>query len=325
MLVTGATGMVGYHVVRRAVESGYEVRALVRATSSISELESMGVECIIADLASPETLPSLKGVDFVVHAAAKVGDWGPAEVYRAVNVVALEHLLANAVYEGCLRRWIQISTLGVYQARHHYGTDETEAMDLGGLDGYTRTKAEAEIVVSRFVDRHRVPAVILRPGFIYGLGDRHLLPRIVDRLRAGKMRLVGSGQRVLNNTYVGNLADSVMLALTSDAAIGEIFNIRDERLVTREHFVGKIADHLGCDRPKHVRMGAARLATAVVERVALMRNRKTAPILTRARMKFLTLDLDFSIKKAREVLAYAPSMDFDEGIAIALDPYTRSA
>ena len=113
------------------------------------------------------------------------------------------------------KRWIQISSLGVYPGRDHHGTDETAEIDIGGLDGYTRTKAEAEIVLRTHMDRG-FPAVILRPGFIYGPGDRHVLPRIIEKLRAGKMKLIGDGRKLLNDTYVGNLVEAVLLALVSE-------------------------------------------------------------------------------------------------------------
>src|SRR5690606_7780153 len=110
--------------------------------------------------------------DQVVHIAAHVGDWGPAEKYRAINVVALEKMLTAVQRAGRLERWIQISSMGVYPARHHHGTDESAPIELAGIDGYTRTKSEAEVVLKRYMHEWQLPAVILRPGFIYGPGDR---------------------------------------------------------------------------------------------------------------------------------------------------------
>src|SRR5262245_29263259 len=94
LLVTGATGMIGSHVARRAVESGYRVRVLLRRASDRRLLDGLDLEYVEGDLAEPESLPAaLRGVDVVVHAAAHIGDWGPADKYRAINVFALEHLL----------------------------------------------------------------------------------------------------------------------------------------------------------------------------------------------------------------------------------------
>jgi nucleoside-diphosphate-sugar epimerase len=164
--------------------------------------------------------------------------------------------------------------------------------------------------------------VILRPGFIYGPGDRHALPRIVERLRAGKMKFVGRGDRLLNNTSVENLCDAILLAVEKPGIDGETFNIRDERLVNREEFIHAVADYLGKPHPKHVPEWIGKALVGPVERIARLRGRKTPPFLTRAQMKFMTLNLDYSIAKAKRVLGYAPRVDFRDGIAEALDEVT---
>jgi len=250
ILVTGATGMVGSAFVRRAAEAGYHVQALVRCDSNRRALDDLEIEFVQGDLAEPESLAAaLANAEIVVHTAAHVGDWGPAETYRAINVIALEHAVHAAARSPRLVRWVQISSLGVYPARHHYGTDETLPPDAVGLDGYTRTKAEAEILLNHHIGEHQFPAVILRPGIIYGPGDRHVLPRFIEKIENGKMKIVGRGNRLLNNTYVGNLVDAMLLAVETPDVLGETFNIRDERLVTREEFVNTIADYLG--KPHH--------------------------------------------------------------------------
>jgi nucleoside-diphosphate-sugar epimerase len=319
ILITGASGMVGSLLARRLAEAGHNIRAMVRSAHRQPPLEGLDVELYQADLAEPESLPpALAGIDVVVHTAAHLGDWGPAEKFWAINVLALEHLLTAAYRKSRLRRWIQISSLGIYPARHHDGTDETVPPDLHGLDGYTRTKAEAEVLLGRHMDAYGLPAVILRPGFMYGPGDRNVVPRVIERIAAGQMKLVGSGQKVLNNTYVGNLVDAIVLALEKDEALGQTFNIRDERLVTREEFVNTIADYMGKPHPGRVPQWLARASVGFIEGFARARGATTAPLLTRARIKFLTLNLDFSIEKARRLLGYQPRVDFREGIGEAL-------
>jgi nucleoside-diphosphate-sugar epimerase len=323
ILVTGATGMAGSAFARRAAESGYAVQAMVRRNSNRRALDGVNVEYVEGDLAELESLPAaLAGADVVVHTAAHVGDWGPAEKYRAINVIALEHLIHAAAQSGRLARWIQVSSLGVYPARHHYGTDETVPADAVGLDGYTRTKAEAEALVNHHIRQHGFPAVILRPGLIYGPGDRHALPRFIEKIQSGKMKFLGRGDRLINNTYVGNLVDAMMLAVENPHAIGETFNIRDERLVTREEFVNTIADYLGKPHPRHVPERLARLLVGPIEGLARLRGATSPPLLTRAQIKFMTLNLDYSIAKAKRVLGYAPQVDFRDGIRVALDDLT---
>ena len=148
ILITGATGLVGQNFAPRAVAAGFNVLAMVRHNSDRSALDGVPVRFVEGDLADPESLPGvLAEADIVVHAAAQLGDWGPPEKYRAINVVALEHMLCAAQRTRRLRCWIQISSQGVYPVRHHYGTDESVAPELNNLDGYTQTKAEAEVVV----------------------------------------------------------------------------------------------------------------------------------------------------------------------------------
>ena len=283
VLITGATGMVGSAFARRAVEAGYAVQALVRRNSNRGALDGLPIEFIEGDLAEPESLPAvLANAEIVVHTAAHVGDWGPAEKYRAINVIALEHLIHAAARSPRFTRWVQVSSLGVYPARHHYGTDESIPADAVGLDGYTRTKAEAEFLLNHHIREHQFPAVIVRPGIIYGPGDHHALPRFIEKIENGKMKFIGRGDRLINNTYVGNLVDAMLLAVENPAVIGETFNIRDERLVTREEFVNTIADYLGKPHPRHVPEIIPRLLVGPIERIAKLRGRQDPPFLTRA-------------------------------------------
>jgi len=320
ILVTGATGMIGSFVARRAVELGYAVRVLARASSDRTLLQGLNVETAVGDLADPDSLrAAVAGVDVVVHAAAHIGDWGPADKYRQINVVGLEHLLTAAEREDRLRRWIQISSLGVYAARDHYGTDETAAPSLAGLDGYTRTKAEAEVLLRRHVDEYRLPAVVLRPGFTYGPGERAVIPRLIKRFEQGVVKFIGDGRKVLNNTYVGNFVEAVFLAIANDQAVGETFNIRDERLVTREEYLTTVANYLGRPRPSHVPLWLAKTAVPFIEGWAKLRGRQEPPLLTRATIKFMAVNLDFSIVKAQSILGYGSTVDFRQGMPDALD------
>ncbi|MCC7474285.1 MAG: NAD-dependent epimerase/dehydratase family protein [Pirellulales bacterium] len=323
LLITGATGLVGRNLARRAADAGYHVLAMVRKGSDRSALADAAVSYVEADLSAPETLPhAVAEADYVVHAAAHLGDWGPPEKYRAINVVALEHLLNAAVRAGRLKRWIHLSSQGVYPARHHFGTDETTPPETNNIDGYTQTKAESELVVERFVREHGLSAVILRPGFTYGPGERNALKRVVEKLQAGEMKIIGRGDRLLNNTSVHNLCDAILLALEKPGIDGEVFNIRDERLVTREEFVHTIADYLGVPHPRHVPERLVKAVVGPVEALARFLGRESAPIITRGQIKFLTQNLDYSIEKAKRVLGYRPRVDFQQGIIEALDSLT---
>lgn len=321
LLVTGATGLVGSHVVERARQQGLRTRVLVRRSSDTRLLDQWGVEQIAGDMADPDSLrAAVAGVTVVIHCAAKVGDWGPVEEYRAANVHGLEKLLDAAEATGTLRRYVHISSLGVYEARDHHGTDETSPPNKTGIDGYTLTKVEAEEVVARHVRDKRLPAVVLRPGFIYGPRDRTVLPKLLDRLRRRKFAYLGSGEQLMNNTYVGNLVDAVFLAIERDDCVGQTFNVTDGRLVSKQEFIGTIADLAGYPQPtKHVPLPVAKALARAMEGTWKLLGKKEAPLLSGARIKFLGLNLDYSIDKARRELGYQPRVAFPDGMRQTID------
>jgi nucleoside-diphosphate-sugar epimerase len=332
LLVTGATGLVGSHVCQRARELGIKTRALVRESSDKTLLGEWGVDLVYGDLNDLESLDqAASGVTALVHCAAKVGDWGPIDDYRRVNVDGTRALLEAVEKNGTLKRVVHVSSLGVYQARDHHGTDETEPLSLSGIDGYTLTKAESEQLVRSHIDNKQLPAIILRPGFIYGPRDRTVLPRITERLCMGGFKFLGTGNTLLNNTYVGNLVDAVFLALEKDELIGEVFNITDGALVTKREFISTIASLAGYPVPeKNVPLFVAKALAVQMEFWQRLYDRwfpfdwywlpekNKAPLLNNARIKFLGLNLDFSIDKAKQQLGYEPQIKFETGMQRAI-------
>jgi len=317
--ITGATGFVGSHVAERVRQRGDVARCLVRASGDTSFLKSIGAEIVVGELTDADVLkPALVGVDVVVHSAAKVGDWGPVEEYRKVNVEGLRALL-DAVKGQPISRFVDISSLGVYEARHHYGTDETEPLPASHIDGYTQSKVEAEMLALEYHRKHGVPVTVLRPGFIYGPRDRSVLPRLVERLNAGSVVYIARGQHALNTTFVGNLVDAILIAATHPAAVGEVFNITDGEFVSKRKFFEAVADGMGLPRPKrNIPLLLAKVLAKWRERSFRRRNSPTPPRLTQAVLKFAGLNLDYSISKARTVLGYSPRVGFEDGMKQAI-------
>ena len=317
LLVTGATGLVGSQVIQRALKLGQPVTALVRSVEQAGFLQEQGVELIEGDLTRPETLHTkLSSVTQVVHTAAKVGDWGRVDEYRQTNVTGLMNLIA-ALQEQCeLKRLIHISSLGVYAARDHHGTDETEPPHASGIDGYTLSKIEAE----QLLQQQSIPYTILRPGFIYGPRDRTVLPRILERLQSGQFAYLGSPEKLMNNTYVKHLVDAIFLALNQEQAIGQIYNITDVTLVSKREFISTIAEQAGYKSPeKVVPLPVARHLAKLLEGLWRLLGKKQAPILSQARIKFLGLNLDYSTLKAQQELGYAPQTSYREAMAETID------
>ncbi len=326
-LITGATGFVGSHLAEACVARGMSVRTLARPGSDTALLESLGVTIQRGDLSDAGAVrQAVEGVEMILHCAAKVGDWGPVADYRAVNVEALRTLL-EACQGRSLRRFVHMSSLGVYAARHHYGTEESEPLPERHMDGYTQSKVEAERLALQYHREHGVPIVVLRPGFIYGPRDRTVLPRLVENLRRRKVRWLGGGKGAMNTIYIGNLVDAVFLALERPQAVGQVYNLTDGECVSKRRFLCALVEGLGLPVPPplSVPLWLARWLAGVMEGRARRKGATEPPILTQARLKFLGLNLDFSIDKARRELGYCPRYSFDQGIRETIAWYKEKA
>ncbi len=324
-LITGATGFVGGHLAERCVRKEHAVHAIARATSDTRELERMGVTVFRGELDDPALVrQALADVDVVVHCAAKVGDWGPIDEYRKVNVEALRVLL-DACKGMALTRFVLLSSLGVYAARHHYGTNETEALPRSHRDGYSQSKVEAEELALHYYKEFGVPVVALRPGFIYGPKDRTVLPRIIENLRNRTMRYPGAkGERALNTIYIENLLDAIFLAVARDEAVGQAFNLTDGEFVSKRRFIEAVADAMDLPHPTLMPpFWLAYAATWISEKIARLKGAKEAPLFNFTRLKFMGYNLDFSIQKAMDQLGYRPRVNFDEAISETMAWYKK--
>src|SRR5436190_4224536 len=198
ILITGATGFVGGHLVEACQRRGWQVTALARPSSDTKALEAAGVAVVRCEPTDAAALRrAVTEIDVVVNCAAKIGDWGPHDDYIKANVDNLRVLL-DACKGQALTRFIQISSLGVYAAKNHYGTDETTPPASKHRDGYSQSKSLAEKLILQYERDFGLPAVILRPGFIYGPRDRTVMPRIIETLRQQAARYPGEkGRRAL--------------------------------------------------------------------------------------------------------------------------------
>jgi nucleoside-diphosphate-sugar epimerase len=326
-LITGATGFVGGHLAEACVHRGLTVRGLARPGSDTAVLEGCGATVVRGDLTDAAAVrEALQGVTVVFHCAAKVGDWGPVDDYRAVNVEALRGLL-EACRGQSLQRFVHFSSLGVYAARHHYGTDETEPLPARHMDGYTQTKVEAEQLALRYQREYAVPVVVLRPGFIYGPRDRTVLPSLIEKLRRREVLYIGDNRRAMNCIGVGNLVDAALLAMEKPEAIGQVYNLTDGEAVSKRRFIEAAADGAGVPKPflLGVPLWTSRFTAWWMEGLWRGIGAKSAPPLTQGRLKFLGLNLDFSIEKAKRELGYTPRVSFDEGMRDTTEWYRRQA
>ena len=313
ILLTGASGFVGRRVAKSLVEAGHNVTALVRPTSQeryLRQLESSGVRLLPGDVtAGPLVEQALVGAEAVVHCAGHVQDWGPREPFYRTNVLG-SGLVASAFARSEASRLVHISTTDVYGYPHRLQV--TEEHPLVPRNYYNETKLLGERKVQELAgDR----CVILRPASIYGPGSRSIVGDFITQIRQGFFPFFRSRRIIAGLTYVDNLADAVLLALTAPQSGGRAYNITDGSTVTWEEFVDALARLAKVAVRKPVLPYALGYPAGVVmERGSILLGGKSRPLLTRMAVQLLGTHQDFAIVRARSELGYTPRVDFAEGM-----------
>ena len=252
VLVTGGTGLLGSHVVDLLLERDESVRALVWPGEDASPLARSGVETVVGDLADGSGLEdAVRGVDLVLHCAAITGGWGDRALYEAVNVRGTLRLVELALEAGSLRI-VHVSSITVHGNDVHGIADETSAIRVEP-NPYSWSKVEAERRLHEIVESRGAPITVVRPGWIYGPRDRNSFGRFAEMIRRGKMIVVGAGNNNLPLVYVRDVANGVILAGTSDRAVGETYLLVGDEPVTQMRLSQHLASELGVPRPsRHV-------------------------------------------------------------------------
>src|SRR5260370_20411990 len=200
-MITGATGLVGRHLVMALLQRGDTVRVIALPSEDVSWLEERGVAIHRGDIRDTDTLTvPMRGVDTVFHLAAMQGMWLPAEEYYNVNVTGTENVCRPAMAAGA-RRIVHVSSWTIYGMAHSQPlTEDTPAAPWH--DPYWITKAQGDLLVQRMIIRDHLPAAIVRPGTIFGPGDRLNFGRMADKLCRGMALVIGSGRNALPLVYV---------------------------------------------------------------------------------------------------------------------------
>ncbi|MBI4625447.1 MAG: NAD-dependent epimerase/dehydratase family protein [Verrucomicrobia bacterium] len=237
VLVTGGTGFLGRRLVERLLAEGRSVAVLGR--SPAPDLEQRGVRFIRASLDDPDAVrAACAGVETVFHVAAKVGVWGRYADFFRTNVLGTRALLAGCRAHG-VRRLVYTSTPSVvYNGRDLAGADESLPLTTDCPSPYPLTKALAEREVLA-ANSPGLRTLALRPHLIWGIGDPHLVPRVLARARAGRLRIVGDGRNRVDLVHLENAVDAHLLA---EQALAQCHLIRDT--FTRHPEAGEEECHL---------------------------------------------------------------------------------
>jgi nucleoside-diphosphate-sugar epimerase len=321
-LITGATGFIGGHLTERLLREDHRVRCLVRPTSKTSLLERMDVDLVEGDLTMPSSLArAAEGCRYVLHCGALVSDWATVGEIRRINALGTRNLL-EASMAASVERFIHFSTTDIYGYPRSPAIDETY-VPTGFQNWYAQTKLDAEQEVRRANQTSALQVVILRPATVYGPRSQDVIGEMAAAIMRGQMLLVDGGRAIAGLTYVENVTDAAVLALREDAALGQTFNITDGLPITWRQFLDDLADGLGCRRVRRsLPFGIAQSLAFVLEqtyRVVRKTARvRTPPLLSRQAVHVLGRQQDFSNRKAKALLGWAPRVDYPAGLEATL-------
>jgi len=317
-LVSGGGGFLGSAIVRRLVARGDEVTSISRG--DYPALAKLGVRHLRVDLANRDAVrDAVEGHDTVFHVAAKAGVWGPREDFWRANVEGTRNLLCSALDAG-VRRFIHTSSPSVcFDGGDHVDAGNDVPRATRFLAAYPETKAIAEACVLDANGERGMATCALRPHLIFGPGDPHLIPRLVQRARAGKLAIVGPGTNVVTLTYVENGALAHLAAadaLESGAPhAGKAYFVGQEQPVQLWPWINALLERLG-ERPvtRRVPLRAAFAAGALMEATWRAMRLRGEPRMTRFIALQLATSHSYSMEPARRDFGYREEVGMDEAL-----------
>ncbi|MDR3618849.1 MAG: NAD-dependent epimerase/dehydratase family protein [Paludisphaera borealis] len=317
--MTGATGLLGSHLVERLCARGDRVRALARQSSATGFLDERGVEVVRGDLTDPSACErALDGINVVYHCAAKVGDWGSWGEFQ-VGCIDATRTLAEAAVRARVDRFVHVSSTSAYGHPSDREEPIAETHPLGDniwvLDYYTRSKVDCERLLWGLAETGGLPLTVIRPSWIFGERDRTTMPRLIQEFRWNRVSIVGKGDNPLSAVYAGVVADAAILAADDPESVGEAYNVTSQAAITQRQFLDMLADALDVPRVtwRYPFLYAFYGGFALELRERLRRSKKP-PQVTRYGAWLLGRRLSYSTEKARNKLGWTPALSYAESI-----------
>ena len=316
-LVTGGGGFLGSAIVRRLIARGDTVRTFQRGY--YPELEKLGVECIRGDLNDLVALrKAVGGVDVIFHVAAKAGVWGNEREYVYPNYYATTFIAEYAFDLGIKRLIYTSSPSVVFNGTDENGIDESAPYPEKFLANYPKTKSMAENYILA-VNSPAFATIALRPHLIWGPGDPHLVPRIIARAKAGRLRIVGNGQNLVDSTYIDNAADAHLLAadrlFPGALCAGKAYFLSNGEPLPIADLINRILAAAGMPSITcHISAKKAYALGAFLEGTYKLLGKKSEPPMTRFVARQLSTAHWFNLDAIKHDLGYHPTVSIDEGM-----------
>jgi nucleoside-diphosphate-sugar epimerase len=316
VLVTGATGFIGGHLVTALRARHDTVVAMGRDWARLRALAAIGatpLQTTLTDRASMSR--AWEGAEAVFHVGARSAPWGDYDGFHAANVIGTRNVIEQCI-EQRVPRLVHVSSPSVtFHNRDQFEIDESTPYPRRFLSPYSLTKKLAEDLVNQARDKLEV--VIIRPKAVFGPGDRSLLPRIVSAAMAGRLRQVGDGRNLVDLTYVDNVVRALLLAAHRSVAAGRTYYVTNGEHVPLWPLIRTVISAHGCsaDLPP----ASFRLAYAAASFMELWAWRTgIEPPMTRYAVAALGRSQTYNIDAARRELGYVPGPSVADGLRTTL-------
>lgn len=314
-LITGATGFLGGALARRLHGMGWQITALGRNREVGLGLEADGICFVPIDLTDAASIrEACRNQQLVFHSGALSAPWGKAADFYASNVVGTENVIAGCIAAD-VHRLIYVSTPSIYFGyADRLNVREDDPLPTKPINEYVRTKRIAEQRVDH-AHEYGLPVITIRPRAIFGPRDTTILPRVIDRLKSGRMRIIGDGKNIADLTYVENVVDALILCVHADVStLGKKYNITNGEAVMLWEMIKRLCDALNLPYPTHhISHGMVDKIAWAMEHICHLLPEQPEPPLTRYSVGVLARSTTLDISAAQRDLGYVPRISLDEG------------
>lgn len=315
IVVTGGGGFVGKAIVRMALAQGLECTVVGRRR--YPEVEAAGARCLCGDIRDVSFLTgAMRGVDTVFHVAALAGIWGPWSEYYAVNVQGTANVIAACGKNGIAHLVYTSTPSVVFNREDIKGGDEGLPYARKFLCHYAKSKVMAEKLVLTAQGLH---TCAIRPHLVWGPGDPHLIPRLLQKGKRGELKQVGGGNNMVDISYVDNVAHAHLLAghnLTRrKSAAGKAYFVSQPEPVKLWEWINELFARVGIAPVRRtVPFAVAYAAGAVLEAAHTVFSRDREPRMTRFLAEQLAKSHYFSSAAIKRDLGYSPLVSTRDGM-----------
>ncbi|RUR11153.1 NAD(P)-dependent oxidoreductase [Legionella sp. km772] len=314
-LVTGATGGLGMNLTKRLIQDGHEVIALGRNQLLGEYLTQLGARFIGLDLSEETALQALaKNTELIFHCAALSSPWGEYKDFYQANVLGTQNVIKATPKNA---RLIHVSSPSIYfDFSEKHNIKEDSCLPKKPVNYYVKTKLMAEHLIDRAFVEQELQVITLRPRAIFGPYDRALLPRLLKAERKGVLTLVGTGQNLIDVTYVENVVESLVLASQAKTqCLGKKYNITNDEPQSLHAIISLLFASLERKvQLKYIPFNLAKKIGQSLELIYSLPFVKAEPRLTAYSAGVLALGQTLNIEAAKHELGYKPVITIAKGM-----------